>query len=360
MASNESSGSSWLTSAAPLIGAGIDFVSGLGSSIFGMNQARKNRAFQERMYNKQVEDNLRFWNLNNDYNLPINVLKRLEDAGLNPLLMYEGGASALTSSAPASGGTAPSGDSARGDMRSNFAYAAAQSALINAQIRNIEADTQGKLAAAGQAESTTKNLEFDLMFKKLNQEVDKALKHANLDQLFAATDNLRQQAYSTGQLTLQSVLTMMQAREYVVKRFNLDAETIGEQLKQRWYELQSGRIVANASMKSAFAAALNASANWNLSNAQVGQIALNMSQSREMFPLLKENQENVNWSQVQDRIFKGVEISNAQKDGFMKEIENRLKVAGMGTDTYIYKFAAPWVLPMIRGDYKYSTSNYLQ
>ena len=72
----------------------------VSSGLFGANQARKNRAFQERMYNKQLEDNRENWRMVNEYNLPSAALQRLIDAGLNPLLYYtggSGGSSGLTS-----------------------------------------------------------------------------------------------------------------------------------------------------------------------------------------------------------------------------------------------------------------------
>lgn len=336
---------------ASALSAGIGFLGNLGGSIagglFNANQAKINRKFQERMYDKQVQDNIKFWNMQNEYNNPSAVLERMRSAGINPLLYMSDGQMTgnIANQAPQSG-TAPHGAQASANF--NTAMEFANLAYLRAQTKLAESQSQKNIAEAGQAEANTQNVQYDVMFKRLTQEVNIALKHGNLDQIFAATDNLRQQTYATGQMTLQSTLSMMQAREYEIKRFNLDKDTIGEQLKQRWQEIATGRIAANAQMKSAFAAVLNAQANWNLSNAQVGQIALNMSQSREMFPLLMENQRGANWNQVQDRIFKGVQISNAQKDGFMKDIDNYYKIHGVGTDTWFYKFASPFILPTIK------------
>lgn len=340
---------------ASLISAGSGFgASALGSTasgFFGINQAKKNRAFQERMYNKQVEDNIKFWNMTNEYNLPSAQLQRIRDAGLSPLLMYgEGGLSGNLAQGSPQSAQAPHGDKAQAHIAAEFNLANVE--LLKAQIDNLRSDSEQKRAQAQLATENANNSAYDLMYKRLTQQVNVALKHGELSQIFAATDNLRQQTYATGQMTLQSILSMMQAREYEIKRFNLDASTIGEQLKQRWEEIATGRISANAQMKSAFAAMLNAQSNWNLSNAQIGQIALNMSQSREMFPLLMENQRNLNWNQVQDRIFKGVQISNAQKEGFMLELKNRLEYSGASQGSIFMKFAGPWILPAVRGNAK--------
>lgn len=53
--------------------------------------------------NEQAYDQSRkLWDLNNEYNKPINQMKRLEEAGLNPFLVYGNGATGNTSSQPSS------------------------------------------------------------------------------------------------------------------------------------------------------------------------------------------------------------------------------------------------------------------
>lgn len=92
-----------------LIGAG----SGLLSSIFGsIGQRNTNRTnlqiaretnaqnmklmqtqqrWNELMYQRQYDDNLALWNMQNDYNDAQSQRQRLEDAGLNPYMMMNGG-----------------------------------------------------------------------------------------------------------------------------------------------------------------------------------------------------------------------------------------------------------------------------
>lgn len=52
---------------------------------------KKNREFQEHMYNRQREDSLADWNMQNEYNSPKAQMQRLQDANLNPDLIYGGG-----------------------------------------------------------------------------------------------------------------------------------------------------------------------------------------------------------------------------------------------------------------------------
>lgn len=52
------------------------------------------------MYDIQKKDNIDFWNMNNSYNSPQAQMARLQEAGLNPNLVYGNGATATSSSAP--------------------------------------------------------------------------------------------------------------------------------------------------------------------------------------------------------------------------------------------------------------------
>lgn len=80
--------------------------------------------------NLQQREALKQWNRENEYNLPKNQVKRLLDAGLNPALMYQNGASGLISA------------------NSPEISKAANSALVGvdpataAQIRNLDAQTE--------------------------------------------------------------------------------------------------------------------------------------------------------------------------------------------------------------------------
>ena len=112
-----------------LAGAGNTMTSGL----FGLasnlltNRGAKNR---QRLADQQ---NVKFWNMQNEYNTPANQMKRLQDAGLNPNLIY-GSGSANTGIA---GGVAPS-KPAPYNVKNPVPL---QAMLLDAQIKNINADT---------------------------------------------------------------------------------------------------------------------------------------------------------------------------------------------------------------------------
>lgn len=71
------------------------------------NEANLQIARENNMANMELakwtnEQNLNFWNMQNEYNTPANQMARLEDAGLNPNLMYGQGNTGNASSAPSS------------------------------------------------------------------------------------------------------------------------------------------------------------------------------------------------------------------------------------------------------------------
>lgn len=74
--------------AGPIIGAASNFI---GAQQNAMNQQQQNYADQHftlQMYEQQKKDALDFWNLQNDYNSPAAQMKRFQEAGLNPNLIY--------------------------------------------------------------------------------------------------------------------------------------------------------------------------------------------------------------------------------------------------------------------------------
>ena len=104
---------------------------------------QKNRLFTEQMYNKQVENNIKMWNMQNEYHLPKNMIARMKQAGLNPDLMYSG-----SGISPAPNLQAPSAGSPSTSALPPGALlgeSALQGALTAAQIRNIDADTEKKV-----------------------------------------------------------------------------------------------------------------------------------------------------------------------------------------------------------------------
>lgn len=70
-----------ISGAASLIGGGINAIS-------QARQNRKSQDFSKQMYQRQYDDSLTNWNRVNEYNHPAQQMKRVQQAGLSPALMY--------------------------------------------------------------------------------------------------------------------------------------------------------------------------------------------------------------------------------------------------------------------------------
>lgn len=78
------------------IAGGSGLVGGLIQAFGARKQQKRQNAFAEKMYNKQRADALSDWQMQNAYNTPEMQMQRLQDAGLNPNLVYGNGADAMS------------------------------------------------------------------------------------------------------------------------------------------------------------------------------------------------------------------------------------------------------------------------
>lgn len=76
---------------AAAITAGVSALSGGAQSYATGKQNKKSRAFSREMYDKTKADNLKFWDMQNQYNSPEQQMARLKSAGLNPNMVYDKG-----------------------------------------------------------------------------------------------------------------------------------------------------------------------------------------------------------------------------------------------------------------------------
>lgn len=113
-----------LTGLGSIIGQGAF---GLGSDMLSNKGALRRQQLAD-------QQNMRFWNMQNEYNTPANQMKRLQDAGLNPNLIY-GSGSANTGIA---GSIAPS-KPAPYNVKNPVPL---QAMMMGAQIENIRSLTE--------------------------------------------------------------------------------------------------------------------------------------------------------------------------------------------------------------------------
>lgn len=125
-----------------LISGGLGAIGSIFSNSSQKKENQRNREFTEYMYDRQYDNNIKLWNMQNKYDLPSAQKQRLLDAGLNADLMYSGkGVSPSPNLQAAVAGSASSGSL---PGYGGVAEAFNQGRLLDAQIRNIDADTEKK------------------------------------------------------------------------------------------------------------------------------------------------------------------------------------------------------------------------
>lgn len=113
----------------------------IGNFFTGGASARKQYKYQSKLMDKQNQQQIDFWKMNNEYNSPLAQRSRLEQAGLNPDLMYGGSGNMPQSQMPsaASPGSAPNVD--YGSFSDNLRFAM-QAQVMDAQVSKIEHENQ--------------------------------------------------------------------------------------------------------------------------------------------------------------------------------------------------------------------------
>lgn len=253
----------------PLIAAGVSALGGILSNVFGASsnnkQAKLNREFQASMYDRQKQDAIDLWRLQQEYDTPQNQLNRVLKAGLNPLLLYgQGGQVATTSSSAPQVPSAPSGAQAHNSFVNPFQTA--EYLLIDAQRKKLEAETQ-------KTESETDWQELENKWNRDSYNVRLWLQYGEYDKVRATIRDLDDQVFQRGFMNAQQAATLAQARIFEIKRFNLDYEQITTSLAQRWKEIATGQIAANAALKNACANWLNALTNKREARFRIGAMA---------------------------------------------------------------------------------------
>ena len=113
----------------------------IGNLFTGGMSARKQYKYQSMLMDKQNQQQIDFWNMNNKYNTPLAQRARLEQAGYNPDLMVSGSGNMVQSHMPtaASPGSAPNVD--YGSFSDNLRFAI-QAQVMDAQVSKIEQENK--------------------------------------------------------------------------------------------------------------------------------------------------------------------------------------------------------------------------
>lgn len=169
--------------------------------------AQMNNEFNERMLQKQMDYNTEMWEKENEYNSASAQRQRLEDAGLNPYMMMDGGSAGVASSV--GGVTPPTADQSGRQVAPQFSGIDSQlQAYLNyeeqqrvndANIKHVQAETRlsymeqlTKLmdAFSNARSSTGKYLVDSAMANTMNQVRDIDIKNKEADFQQKTVNNL--------------------------------------------------------------------------------------------------------------------------------------------------------------------------
>lgn len=222
-----------------VIQGGLNLLGGLGSSFasaaYNAKEAQKDRDFQKSMYEQQVHDNLKFWSMQNSYNLPSAQLQRLQDAGLNPLLMYgEGGISGNLASQAPQPGTAPHGSTARANFSNPMDVA--NIGLVQAQADALRAEAESKRQDVKESEERTfgQSIANEVAWRTKDAQV--AIAHRNVDRVNQEIEWLATQDFALTNMTASNLDNIASMIDFRQKYYDLDFAKTENEI---WYNIES-------------------------------------------------------------------------------------------------------------------------
>lgn len=200
----------------------------VGNTIASGVQNRKQREWNEKMYNLQRSHALADWQRNNEYNSPAAQMQRLKEAGLNPNLMYGKGTTGTSTSTPNQAKVLPYNPKdlnlGKGMDFYDLKSKGAQTNILTEQARQAKIDTYIKYADAFNRgieldkEGNVTGLREDLDFTKKQQLNDSMLYDLSL----------KDQQYKFNELNNAATLKQ---KEAILKKTISEDKTLNEKLE---------------------------------------------------------------------------------------------------------------------------------
>lgn len=204
--------------------AGGSALAGTGASAVSTgSQNRKSRKFTREMYQRQFDDNLRLWNMQNAYNHPKAARARLVEAGLNPALLYGGSAAGAAGVAPSIDAPSPikpdfnspdfSGIGEAGRGISSAIMARYNRDIQVATVKNMEKQNELLEQQIKLAQVETNRKQFDLDLDSETRPTSVASREAQLRKLNA---DLQFTLDSNDRANIQNVVSVSEAVERIL------------------------------------------------------------------------------------------------------------------------------------------------
>lgn len=139
---------------------GAASINALGGLALDAAKNKKQWKYQQKAMDKQWQLNQEAWNLQNSYNTPQAQMERLQQAGLNPRLIYGSGSSAPNMASPVDAPTVPVRQAAGAQVPDLLQYY--QVRQMDAQYQNtiMATDLMEKKGALSEIQMGLKNLEL--------------------------------------------------------------------------------------------------------------------------------------------------------------------------------------------------------
>lgn len=225
-----------LEAALPVIMQALSTAQGVFNANSTKQTNKQAQEFALKMYEMQKQDNYNQWQMQNQYNDPRAQMQRLQQAGLNPNLIYDKGATSMAQPIPTASpqSLSPNAPQFQGDgLMSYFNAQQAQVSIDNlrkqgdllvqqaanaaantaettrgtkqatelakvsadtawANLRNIETQTQSVIASNERADKTTKAQLEEVQERITSMRLQQANTKAQKDQILAQTKHMQQ------------------------------------------------------------------------------------------------------------------------------------------------------------------------
>lgn len=269
---------------------------------FNAAEAQKTREWQEMM-----------WNKNNEYNTPLAQVNRLQEAGLNPNLVYGNGSMQNVSPMASSGAQAsstPFNDSIAARHAQNFdaIMRGLQTAITmqelknkKAEGKNIESNTEKMNAETKESQQRTENLSTENKFnletfdaRKIGIELQNQLSEQQRLKLYADTQTATKQLEQ-----IDAVISNLQSSTDLNKA---QVENIHTNIARTLALLPKEIEQMNAAITEALSRAVANKASANASNAQAGYYGALSTQVSKLTPLLEKGAKlDNNFKEIQNK-----------------------------------------------------------
>ena len=269
---------------------------------FNAAEAQKTRDWQEKM-----------WNLNNEYNTPLAQVQRIQEAGLNPNLVYGNGTIQNVTPMASSGAQAsstPFNDSIAARHAKNFdaIMRGLQTAITMQELKNkklegnnIESDTNKNNAEAKESQQRTDNLATENKFnletfdaRKIAIQLQNQLSEQQRLKLYADTQTATKQLDQ-----IDAVISNLQSSTDLNRA---QVENIHTNIARTLALLPKEIERMNADITEALSRAVANKASANASNAQAGYYGALTTQVSKLTPLLEKGAKlDNNFKEIQNK-----------------------------------------------------------